>query len=251
MCIRDRDRGGHRPQPLDRDQVPGPQLTLRERRHGTDQGERRRVEGGRRAADVDDAHQPAVPWIAHRGRRTGPSVQGPDEVLRRMDLDGDPGGERRPDRVRPGRRLRPGGPLLQADVLGQAQHRRVALAPQHPALRVGDHEDLLGRVRDGGQPVPQQRHHLAERRAAAPVLDLVRLQQLALRRLLGIDAAAQHPLPGRVDLGAWRRHRAVARQPGLPGPVHQTGRVRGGGPDDGTCFHDRFPQDDAWPAPRK
>ncbi len=117
-----------------------------------------------RPAHVHHAEQPAVPRIRQRSAGTGPAGLGAHEVLGGEDLYGPAHHRRSAQTVRADDVLAPVRAEFEPEPVGPAQYRRAALAPQHPAFLVGDHHDVVGDVRDRQQPLPQHRHHMAQRR---------------------------------------------------------------------------------------
>ena len=214
-------------QPLVLEGETHPQLVLGELGGGRDQLLHRRVHRVQGARDVDGAQDRAGVRVVHRRGGAGPRVVGAHQVLGRVDRDRRVHGERGAHRVGADGVLGPTGARDQAHLVGRAEHRRGALAPQDQAVGVGDDHDVHRLVGDAHERAAQQRHHRVERVRLPQGRDVLLAEDDGRRAPVRVDVGGEAALPRLGHEGARRDGCPVAGEHGLEHLLHQAGVGRG------------------------
>lgn len=184
------------------------------------------VRRGPRAADVHHPEQLPRPRVPQGCGGAPPPGVGLHEVLRALDLDGLPEDQGGPDGVGADVALGPRRPGHEAQVVGHPADRRATPAPQHPALRVADHQQMTG-VDNSLQRGLQQGQQPLEPGRRAAVVHLRLGERWDVGVPVRIHARGAHAAPGRQDVGALVGPRERAGQVGLAGTApSQLGRLQ-------------------------
>ena len=127
--------------------------------HRLDERQLGRVHAARGSAHVEHAERPSRPRVGQRRRGAAPPGVRLHEVLRTLHPDALAEHQRRTDRVRADVSLGPGGAAHEPQVVGEAAYGVAALAPQDPAVGVGDDDQLPG-VDHGPQRLGERGDHV-------------------------------------------------------------------------------------------
>nr|BFE84895.1 hypothetical protein GCM10020093_074960 [Planobispora longispora] len=130
-----------------------------------------------------------------------------EQVLGRADVDGAAGRQGGADAVGADHPLAPVEAVGQADLVGAPHHPAVAVAPEHPRLRVGDDEDVGGLVGHAQERPGDERQQVAHRVGRPDVPDVA-----------GEKAGGAETVPGSTPAARERRQESEIRLRGAASP---------------------------------